>query len=75
MVKIHTCDFLLPPLLSSSSLRALLRTALSSPSEDVAYAAFRVLARIFWDSMKEGPCIIPAVISSRCRIGRPRSDQ
>ncbi|CBK19916.2 uncharacterized protein [Blastocystis hominis] len=52
-VKIHTCDFVLPPLLSSSSLRSLLRTALSSPSEDVAYAAFRVLTRIFWDSMKE----------------------
>ena len=44
---------------TSSFVPSLLSIALSTSSEAVAFAAFRVLARFFWDSMKEGSCMPP----------------
>ena len=73
-LEIHTCDFLLSSLLapSSSFVPSLLSIALSTPSEAVAFAAFRVLARFFWDSMKEGSLLSGVSPCSRRRAGRLR---
>ena len=45
----YACEYLVSSLLEDSHIDSIIQIAIASELEDVSYACFRSLARIFWD--------------------------